>query len=153
MNSSQKQICGQLSRKRSRKNSTISKIVHIDAKVKTATPLINTGVMAVICFIKCQRWDIILHASLCVNRKFDCFTDFFTTFLLVSFFCGICYLHLFFFDGRIPFVAQKAQSLCRCSRTAFLPFFPIQHLFHPFRRILSLSGFDQGSGNDAHHII
>ena len=39
------------------KNSTISKIVHIGAKPKTATPLINTGVMAVLGFIKCQRWD------------------------------------------------------------------------------------------------
>ena len=39
------------------KNSTISKIVHINAKTKTATPLINTGAMAVFGFIKCQRWD------------------------------------------------------------------------------------------------
>lgn len=40
------------------KNSTISKIVHINAKTKTATPLINTGAMAVFGFIKCQRWDL-----------------------------------------------------------------------------------------------
>ena len=57
MNSSRRQICGQSSKKRSRKNSTISKIVHINAKTKTATPLINTGAMAVFGFIKCQRWD------------------------------------------------------------------------------------------------
>ena len=66
MNSSQKQICGRLSKKRNRKNSTISEIVHIDAKTKTATPLINTGVMAVFGFIKCQRWEITIR-----NRKID----------------------------------------------------------------------------------
>ena len=36
---------------------TISKIVHIDAKTETATPLINTGIMAVFHSTKCQRWD------------------------------------------------------------------------------------------------
>ena len=44
-------------KKQNRKNSTISKIVHIDAKKKTATPLINTRTMAVLGFIKCQRWE------------------------------------------------------------------------------------------------
>ena len=63
MNSSRRQICGQSSKKRSRKNSTISKIVHINAKTKTATPLINTGAMAVFGFIKCQRWDFIIFSS------------------------------------------------------------------------------------------
>ncbi|MDY2698817.1 MAG: hypothetical protein SOV61_04650, partial [Lachnospiraceae bacterium] len=53
----QRQICGQSSKKQNRKNNTSSKIVHIDAKKKTATSLINTGVMAVFGSIKCQRWD------------------------------------------------------------------------------------------------
>ena len=44
-------------KKQNRKKSTISKIVHIDAKKKTATPLINTRTMAVLGFIKCQRWE------------------------------------------------------------------------------------------------
>ncbi len=57
MSSYQRQICGQSSKKQNRKNSTSSKIVHIDAKKKTATSLINTGVMAVLGSIKCQRWD------------------------------------------------------------------------------------------------
>ena len=61
MNSYQRQICGQSSKKRNRKNSTISKIVHINAKTRTATSLINTGVMAVICSIKCQRWDYSIY--------------------------------------------------------------------------------------------
>ena len=61
MSSYQRQICGQSSKKQNRKNSTSSKIVHIDAKKKTATSLINTGVMAVFCSIKCQRWEYIIY--------------------------------------------------------------------------------------------
>ena len=57
MNSSRRQICGQSSKKQSRKNSTISKLVHIDANTKAATILINTGIMAVFHSTKCQRWD------------------------------------------------------------------------------------------------
>ena len=48
---------GNHQRNKTEKIAQFQKIVHIDAKPKTATPLINTGVMAVLGFIKCQRWD------------------------------------------------------------------------------------------------
>ena len=60
MGSYQRQICGQSSKKQNRKNSTNSKIVHIDAKKKTATSLINTEIMAVFDSIKCQRREYII---------------------------------------------------------------------------------------------
>ncbi|MFR3251081.1 MAG: transposase [Eisenbergiella sp.] len=49
-------------KKQNRKNSTNSKIVHIDAKKKTATSLINTEIMAVFDSIKCQRRDFIIQS-------------------------------------------------------------------------------------------
>ena len=40
-------------------------MVHIDAKMETATFLINTGIMAVFHSTKCQRWEYKQKNEIC----------------------------------------------------------------------------------------
>ena len=105
MSSYQRQICGQSSKKQNRKNSTSSKIVHIDAEKKTATPLINTGIMAVFDSIKCQRWDFTM-----LFQKSPGVSTLYPSFLFSFFLCTVIFsIHIFHF----PFIsgALRPQSL------------------------------------------
>ncbi len=51
------------------KNSTNPKIVHIDARQRTATTLIKYWRYGCFTIFKCQRWDYIILGSVCVCKK------------------------------------------------------------------------------------
>ena len=40
------------------------KIAHTDADIKIAKTLVNTSVLAILYFIKCQTWDSIIKMSI-----------------------------------------------------------------------------------------